>query len=91
MTTRAALKAYLETHVKTPRCSEWRQIVSQLSEEERDQLIRATEAEADTWREATERDLAENTLESFAACIEAARRLEWAEVKVAQQIMASRT
>jgi hypothetical protein len=87
---RAVINAYLEEHVQTPRCAEYQDVIRQLSRDEIEQVIDATEAEADAVQQATERDLAENTLESFAAYVEAARRLAWAEVKAAQQIIASR-
>jgi hypothetical protein len=89
--TRAVINAYVAQHVQTPKCTDWLDVIRQLSPGEKDQLIEATEAEADAWREAAERDLAENTLESFAAYIEAARWLEWAEVKAARQIIAKRS
>jgi len=88
--TRSVIAAYLEEHVQTPQCTEYRAVIRRLSRDEIEQVIDATEAEADARQEAAERDLAENTLESFAAYIEAAHRLAWAEVNVARQIIASR-
>jgi hypothetical protein len=90
MATQAEIKAYLEKHVQTPRCAEWRQVLRQLSKDELEQLIDATEAEADRAREAEQRDLDKDTLESYAAYVEASRQLEWAQVTVARQIIAAR-
>lgn len=89
--TRSVIHAYLEEHVQTPQCTEYRAVIRRLSRDEIEQVIDATEAEAGARQEAAERDLAENTLESFAAYIEAARWLAWAEVKVARQIMRRRS
>ena len=90
MATQTEIKAYLEKHVQTPRCPEWLQVLRQLSKDELEQLIDATEAEADRAREAEQRDLDKDALESYAAYIEASRQLEWAVVTVARQIIAAR-
>ena len=90
MATQTEIKAYLEKHVQTPRCPEWSQVLKQLSKDELEQLMDATEAEAGRVRGAEQRDLDKDTLESYAAYIEASRQLEWAVVTVARQIIAAR-
>jgi hypothetical protein len=89
--TRAVINAYVAQHVQTPKCTDWLDVIRRLTKDEIEQVVDATEAELEALQRASARDLAENTLESFAAYIEAARQLEWAEVKAAQQIIVERS
>jgi vacuolar-type H+-ATPase subunit H len=88
--TRAEIAAYIKQHVQTPRCDEYHTVLRQLTGDERDQVVDMTEEELTAYLKAVNYDMAQRTLESYAASIEAFRKLTWAERDAAQKIIAAR-